>query len=621
MIHAATLTRTLLTGLITTFLLATLAMPAAQAEDDQATPKLLLMLDASGSMNEPDPSGLSKIDAAKRALTGVVAALPADSQVGLRVYGATVEGGTPTPEACADTQLVHPISALDRAGLTTAINGFTARGETPIAGSLEAALGDLGTTGKRTIILVSDGRESCVPDPCPVIQELVGAGVDLQIDTVGFGVDATARGQLQCLAEAGNGTYYDAANADELAASLAKISTRAVREFAINGTPIAGTPTPDGAPTLSAGLWVDTLTSGDTNVGSAKEHYVLQRTIPHSTMRVAVSARPTVDHEGGGYNIENIRFDGVSSEGSGCTSLPGLASRIGMTALRSVVTDSLRLDGGSAEEPTDCGDLAVPFWISRDEGSSTPLRVEILVIEEPPVAAGSTLPSPATEVSATPQPMGEAQPVVGGSSFSDAPLITPGTWTETFAPQETIFYRVHVDWGQRLELTVPTPNVPDALHLGSLYDANIYSPDRGANEPGNLGHTQANGTPDLSRTTPTITYTNREDFAQRNGSLAGDYFIEISMPAANEGSGALFPVTFRVDVTGEAHGAPDYVTTAAATPSPQAADDATATPQSASVATPGSGIAGWLPWVVGGLVVGGAIVAALVIALTRRSTA
>ncbi|WP_035948056.1 VWA domain-containing protein, partial [Knoellia flava] len=97
----------------------------ATQTDEQG--KLLLMLDASGSMKAKDPSGLTKIEAAKKALTGVVGALPATAQVGLRVYGAQVDGkGKPTPAACADTRLVAPIAPLDKAGLTSTIGAIKA---------------------------------------------------------------------------------------------------------------------------------------------------------------------------------------------------------------------------------------------------------------------------------------------------------------------------------------------------------------------------------------------------------------------------------------------------------------------------------------------------------------
>lgn len=178
-----------------------MALPpsAAQASPQDPTgnegenPRIMLVLDASGSMNGPDPSGVTKLDAAKTALTTALGSIPADAEVGLRVYGATVADQTPTTQACADTELAHPISALDVPGLTTAINSFTAVGHTPISYAVQEAAADLGADGKRHIILVSDGEKTWVADPCAAVQDVMASGINLQIDTVGFAVSDTAR--------------------------------------------------------------------------------------------------------------------------------------------------------------------------------------------------------------------------------------------------------------------------------------------------------------------------------------------------------------------------------------------------------------------------------------------
>ena len=45
-----------------------------------------------------------------------------------------------------------------------------------------------------------------------------------------------------------------------------------------------------------------------------------------------------------------------------------------------------------------------------------------------------------------------AAPVVGGSSFDDAPLLRAGTYNDTIVPQETLFYAVALGTGQRLRV-------------------------------------------------------------------------------------------------------------------------------------------------------------------------
>ena len=61
------------------------------ARGDDVAPKVLLMLDSSGSMEDVDPSGETKMDAAKNALVHAFDTASSDVEVGLRVYGADVD--------------------------------------------------------------------------------------------------------------------------------------------------------------------------------------------------------------------------------------------------------------------------------------------------------------------------------------------------------------------------------------------------------------------------------------------------------------------------------------------------------------------------------------------------
>src|SRR5918992_4333573 len=102
---------------------------SAPAQADEST-KVLLLLDVSGSMNERISSGGTKFAAAKRALKKVADAMPAGTQVGLRVYGSTIdEPKEQNPKACTDTKLVLPIGPLNRGKLFRAVDSFTAKGE------------------------------------------------------------------------------------------------------------------------------------------------------------------------------------------------------------------------------------------------------------------------------------------------------------------------------------------------------------------------------------------------------------------------------------------------------------------------------------------------------------
>lgn len=212
---------------------------------------LLLIMDASGSMNATDANGQTLLDGAKQALHDVVAALPDGTHAGLRVYGHRVPN-TDRENGCADTELVHPVSELDREAMLAAIDGYDAKGFTPIGASLSAALDDLPPEGARTVILVSDGEDTCAPpDPCEVAEQVRAEGVDLTIHTVGFalGDDGGARAELECIAEAGGGEFREAPSAADLAEVLTEVSTRDPRTYDTQGTELAGAPIPRDAPT------------------------------------------------------------------------------------------------------------------------------------------------------------------------------------------------------------------------------------------------------------------------------------------------------------------------------------------------------------------------------------
>jgi Ca-activated chloride channel homolog len=237
------------------------APPVSRAQEE-APPALLLVMDSSGSMNGDAGGGQTKIAAAKQALNRVVDSLPDGSRVGLRVYGHRV-GNAPEDKArgCKDTELIAPVGPLRPIQMKSRIASFEASGYTPIGISLEKAAEDLsGEDGDKTIVLVSDGIDTCAPPPpCKVVKRIVRQGIDLRIDTVGFQVDARARRELKCIARVGKGTYVDANSADELADHLADVSLRALRTYEVAGTPVTGGATDIDAPALEPGQYTDSI--------------------------------------------------------------------------------------------------------------------------------------------------------------------------------------------------------------------------------------------------------------------------------------------------------------------------------------------------------------------------
>ena len=237
--------------------------PAGAQDQDEPQPALLLILDSSGSMLGPDGTGQRKIAAAKKALNRVVDSLPDDSLVGLRVYGHRIPN-TDKRRGCKDTELIQPVGELDRPQMKARISSYQAKGFTPIGLSLLEGADDLKRQeGKKTIVLVSDGIDTCAPPPpCKIAKQIVAKGIDLRIDTVGFQVDAAARKELKCIARVGKGTYVDAPSANDLAEQLERLSIRALRAYETVGTEVDGAPSYGAAPALLPGQYTDSITPG-----------------------------------------------------------------------------------------------------------------------------------------------------------------------------------------------------------------------------------------------------------------------------------------------------------------------------------------------------------------------
>jgi hypothetical protein len=188
---------------------------AAMAQScNTADRSILLILDASGSMNARLPNGETRIAVAQRAIKGVAGFVPAQAPLSLRMYGAQSPASR---KNCQDTHLAVPFgpAAASSATISAAVDGAKAQGYTPIAFSLEQAAGDFPADAKeRVIVLVSDGKETCRGDPVVAAKALAGKGIT--VHTVGFVVDSAARGQLQAIARATGGTYFDAPVGPEL---------------------------------------------------------------------------------------------------------------------------------------------------------------------------------------------------------------------------------------------------------------------------------------------------------------------------------------------------------------------------------------------------------------------
>ncbi len=190
-------------------------------------PEIMIILDGSGSMwGQAD--GEPKIVAAKNVLKQLVPALPPEVRLGLAAYGHRQKG------QCDDIEIIIPAGSDDRQLLLETVDKISPKGKTPIADSIDRVVNELKQKeNETTIILVSDGEETCHPDPCGMVKQLKQSGVKFILHVVGFDVDTAQQQQLACLAEAGGGAYYGAANAADLLAAFQNMRQEVVQKVEI----------------------------------------------------------------------------------------------------------------------------------------------------------------------------------------------------------------------------------------------------------------------------------------------------------------------------------------------------------------------------------------------------
>ena len=184
---------------------------SAQAEGETAAVEVIL--DASGSMLK-HLGNERRIEIAKDALENLVTnVLPAGTRFALRVFGHK------EADSCR-TDLEIPVAALDGKAVAAAIQPIQAMNlaKTPIAASLSKVKQDLaGISGPVTVVLLTDGEETCEGDPRAAIEDLRQAGFDVRVNIVGFAINELAlKEQFEAWARVGNGRYIEAHDRDEL---------------------------------------------------------------------------------------------------------------------------------------------------------------------------------------------------------------------------------------------------------------------------------------------------------------------------------------------------------------------------------------------------------------------
>ncbi|QQR40298.1 vWA domain-containing protein [Devosia rhizoryzae] len=182
--------------------------PAVAAE------RAIIVLDGSGSM-WAQIDGKARITIARDTLSEVLATLPDDLELGFMTYGHREKGN------CADIEMLVEPAPGNGAAIAAAADEINPKGMTPISDAVRLAAKDLAyTEEKATVILITDGLETCEVDPCALASDLEAKGIDFTTHVLGFGLSDEEGQQVACLAENTGGRYLSAADGDALVEAL-----------------------------------------------------------------------------------------------------------------------------------------------------------------------------------------------------------------------------------------------------------------------------------------------------------------------------------------------------------------------------------------------------------------
>ena len=182
--------------------------------------KTILVFDASGSMwGQID--GKPKITIARSVFDTVLKDWRKGNDLGLIAYGHRRKGD------CSDIEQIIPPGPVDATAFSAALKSLSPKGKTPLSAAVKQAAETLKyEENKATVILITDGLETCNADPCAMASELEKLGVDFTTHVIGFDLSEAESKAVRCVAENTGGQYFSASNAAELGKAMS-VATKA----------------------------------------------------------------------------------------------------------------------------------------------------------------------------------------------------------------------------------------------------------------------------------------------------------------------------------------------------------------------------------------------------------
>ncbi|MEU6483363.1 hypothetical protein [Streptomyces sp. NPDC046887] len=330
--------------------------------------------------------------------------------------------------------------------------------------------------------------------------------------------------------------------------------------FAKGAVAVRGAPTPTQAPTLAAGgVYRDAVPAGGTRVyrldlDDRSGAYVSAVAVPPPTARVGIAEGVAVSIRDPGGRVCGSRearfataaFPRPLAASAGRTVTEGASACRRAGTYLAVVE---RLGGGGGGDPA-AGDWQLELRYEREpalRGGAPPVPGD-----GPSARAGGTAGDGGSGVG----PVGGEPGVrAGGGGFSEAAALASGEWDDRIEPGQSRFYRVPVDWGQRVSARVTGGALAVTLH--NPVQGPVAAAETVAASP---GRPMAAELPVL----PPVRYENRYGGEPPDGRarpddvrFAGWYYLVVSARPETAGTGP-YGLRLSVRVTGAARPGPGY---------------------------------------------------------------
>ncbi|WP_206302761.1 hypothetical protein [Streptomyces sp. WAC 01529] len=287
---------------------------------------------------------------------------------------------------------------------------------------------------------------------------------------------------------------------------------------------------------------------------------------------VAVTAVPAVGSKVS--YADGVEVSVQDADGNNCSPLESQEARFGASeSPRPLTATAARRVGPDEKSCVGAGTYYVLVErVGAPESSRESWDLELRVASEPALRTEGPTAPPRSWNSASPvAPVGERKVREGGTSFNRARALGRGVWGDSIGPGETLFYRVPVDWGQRLSVGAELGSSRGAGgggggrggrgYVSSALVMAVANPVRAEVDDVDTAYDGKQKSAVLDPLPP-VAYENR--FAPEDGvaamRFAGWYYVSVHLSAevAETFGGAPVDLTLRVDVDGAARPGPAY---------------------------------------------------------------